>query len=294
MSLGLVVAVILIPVVLVLCFWSFFKNQSRSCAKRVGKRVAGVEVDYDSCSFARCNINPRVEIHGLTTFNPPGYSTEYALKVEKLVVDLNICGWLASLGKAIDISFLSLDELDIHLEFNQTGGSNLQEILKHLDKYKDKPQDIEEEGASTQHLLTTNPYAKGGVNADAILCHPRLDCCKTRSEAKVRAIEAKSICGTWTNSSSGLGGPFIVADLNIEDFVAQTGVTSYAQVVCAILQTLIVSALEAVPHANFVALPAASRHCCARAPEAVQPASPGSAWSPEKGRWIPAPEDASS
>merc|ERR1712129_555205 len=135
--------------------------------------------------------------------------------------------------------------------------------------------------------VTADPYAKGGVDADAIVCIPRFDCWRSRSEVKVHSIEAKVILGHWENLSSGLGGNFQVADLNIDDFEAKTKVTRYDHVACALLQTVIVAALETVP--EVAPPPPAKSRLCWGTPDMVRPASPESAWSAARGRWILAP-----
>jgi len=291
-----IIVLLVLVVVLTLAF-VFVRNHLRSCAKRVGKVVAGVEVEFDSFWFPRCRT-PRLEVHGLTIFNPVGdYRSEYALKLETLIIDIDLWGWLSSSGGLLHINTLILHDLDLKLEFNlRDGGSNLQDILDHVDAHQGDHHD-EEEGnhgsptSSHQHLLTTNPYAKGAVHEHGVTWHPKCNCFRSfnkDSEVKLHYLEVKSIGGSLRHKHSGIGAPFVLADLQIDDFAAKTGAKGVASVVRIILQTLIVTVLQKAPMAL---LSSASRGCYCISPggaeeETTQSASLGSKFCSKKGRWF--------
>lgn len=74
-------------------------------------------------------------INGLVLNNPKGYSTTPAFSLNKITLDINIQSLAAtSKGGPIVIDAIVIDKPEALVEFNETGGSNIQVILDAINK----------------------------------------------------------------------------------------------------------------------------------------------------------------
>lgn len=256
-------------VVLLLLLAAFFgaacfaKSQIRSYAKRWGKREAGVEVEVGTISWS--NYGRKLELAGLTLFNPAGYATEYAMQIEKLVLDLDLASFARSLGKAIDVNDLVLTSVDCNLE-QKGGDSNLQDILATLDRRDEEPSaaglPLPDPPHPSYAILSSNPYAQGGVQQHGVSWAPKCDCCQLHIALRVRAAEATRISGFAARGEKSEGGGFAVDDLIVDDFQKTYGeaVKSNGDIGRVLLRLLLVAALRSGPFSGLRSL--TDRRCC--------------------------------
>ena len=74
-------------------------------------------------------------INGLVLNNPKGYSTTPAFSLDTVTLDINIKSLAGtSKGEPIVIDAVIIDTPEALVEFNETGGSNIQEILDAVNK----------------------------------------------------------------------------------------------------------------------------------------------------------------
>lgn len=102
----------------------------KSMVERFDSSVLGVEVELGSMS-----IDPatgRIEVDGLTVFNPEGWSSAYLLHADRVVVDVEMEKLLYSFGKELHLEELVLDGVDVIYEKGLTT-SNLHDLLEMLE-----------------------------------------------------------------------------------------------------------------------------------------------------------------
>jgi len=74
-------------------------------------------------------------IKGLLLNNPKGYSSTPAFSLDEITLDINLASLAAVKdGKPIVIDAIVINEPEALVEFNATGGSNIQEILDAIDR----------------------------------------------------------------------------------------------------------------------------------------------------------------
>jgi len=102
----------------------------KSMVERFDSSVLGVEVELGAVS-----IDPaigRIEVDGLTVFNPEGWSSAYLLHADRVVVDVDMQKLLYSFGKELDLEELVLDGVDVIYE-KGLFTSNLNDLLEMLE-----------------------------------------------------------------------------------------------------------------------------------------------------------------
>jgi len=77
-------------------------------------------------------VTGRIEVDGLTIGNPEGWSSEYLLHANRVVVDLEMEKLLYSFGKELHMEELVFDGVDVIYERGLTT-SNLNDLLKLLE-----------------------------------------------------------------------------------------------------------------------------------------------------------------
>lgn len=247
----------------------FLKSQIRSFAKRWGRQQAGVEVEVDVINWS--NYGKKVQLQGLTMFNPAGYATDYAIQIEELVLELDLVSLVRSFGKAITVNDLVCTSVDCNLE-QKGGASNLQDILTTLDSRQQEeaafsegpsPRSTKEAGdAGSYTILTTNPYAKGGVRQHGVSWAPRCECCHSRVDLRVNTAELTRITGFAARSEAGPGGGFALDDIIVDDFrkTYGDGIKSNGDIARVLLRLLLVASLRSSPASSFYAK--GDRRCC--------------------------------
>jgi len=102
--------------------------------------VLSVDVHIDQVSV---NVLRRsIVINGLIVDNPPGFQTEYLLKIRQLKVAIHLFKFICSLGRKVELKDLYIDKLDVICEvpdFNAR--SNIQVIQAFVDGGTKEPYD---------------------------------------------------------------------------------------------------------------------------------------------------------
>ncbi|MCQ2379024.1 MAG: hypothetical protein MJ016_07470 [Victivallaceae bacterium] len=88
----------------------------------VGGRICGVPVDIIEI---QSTLSGRIEIRGVTIANRPGYVEQYACKIDRGIIDLNMRQWWSS-GRIV-FDEIAIEGVSMQLEPNGST-SNLQEI----------------------------------------------------------------------------------------------------------------------------------------------------------------------
>lgn len=89
-------------------------------------------------------------INGLVLNNPKGYSTTPAFSLNKTTLDINVQSLTAArTGGPIIIDAIVIDKPEALVEFNETGGSNIQEILDAINRNLPKSSSTSEPSAET-------------------------------------------------------------------------------------------------------------------------------------------------
>eukprot|EP00931_Biecheleriopsis_adriatica_P068241 TRINITY_DN4222_c0_g1_i11.p1 TRINITY_DN4222_c0_g1~~TRINITY_DN4222_c0_g1_i11.p1 ORF type:complete len:391 (+),score=86.66 TRINITY_DN4222_c0_g1_i11:76-1248(+) len=115
--------------------------QPPSAGNMLGSLVRGALANFDSSALGveielgALVIDPatgRIEVEGLTVRNPEGWSSEYLLHADKIVVDIEMEKLLYSFGKELDVQELVFDGVDVIYE-KGLSTSNLNDLLKILE-----------------------------------------------------------------------------------------------------------------------------------------------------------------
>jgi len=85
----------------------------------------------------------RLEVDGLTIFNPEGYMSPYLLRAEKVVVEIDMAVLVASFGKELSVKELIIDGIDVILE-KTLHSSNLGVLLHHLENKAENDKQMRE------------------------------------------------------------------------------------------------------------------------------------------------------
>ena len=109
--------------------WQFDRVVAASI-RTVGSQITGTQVDVSSVS-----IKPfagAVKVEGFKVGNPEGFQNPHAIAVGKFHVKLNIGSVFTD---KIEIEHLELSGVAIDFEYNFSKGSNLDVILKNVEKF---------------------------------------------------------------------------------------------------------------------------------------------------------------
>lgn len=196
----------------------------------LGSLVKSVLAHFDSSALGvkielgALLIDPstgRIEVEGLTVRNPEGWSSEYLLHADKIVVDMEMEKLLYSFGKELHVEELVFDGVDVIYE-KGLSTSNLKDLLKKLES--------DSGSADTEHA-ETEPKAK--ASGPKLVLHTIL----------AQNIGAKLA----TPLTRGLGPRLEVGDLKYDDFDTEMGAgRGLVDVIRVLIMTLIKSVVATV------------------------------------------------
>eukprot|EP00931_Biecheleriopsis_adriatica_P068240 TRINITY_DN4222_c0_g1_i10.p1 TRINITY_DN4222_c0_g1~~TRINITY_DN4222_c0_g1_i10.p1 ORF type:complete len:402 (+),score=86.44 TRINITY_DN4222_c0_g1_i10:76-1281(+) len=137
--------------------------QPPSAGNMLGSLVRGALANFDSSALGveielgALVIDPatgRIEVEGLTVRNPEGWSSEYLLHADKIVVDIEMEKLLYSFGKELDVQELVFDGVDVIYE-KGLSTSNLNDLLKILESDKSATETEQAEASDVKLVLHT-------------------------------------------------------------------------------------------------------------------------------------------
>eukprot|EP00931_Biecheleriopsis_adriatica_P068246 TRINITY_DN4222_c0_g1_i3.p1 TRINITY_DN4222_c0_g1~~TRINITY_DN4222_c0_g1_i3.p1 ORF type:complete len:384 (+),score=86.24 TRINITY_DN4222_c0_g1_i3:80-1231(+) len=137
--------------------------QTPSDGNMLGSLVKSVLANFDSSALGvkieigALVIDPatgRIEVEGLTVRNPEGWSSEYLLHADKIVVDIEMEKLLYSFGKELDVEELVFDGVDVIYE-KGLSTSNLNDLLKILESDKSATETEQAEASDVKLVLHT-------------------------------------------------------------------------------------------------------------------------------------------
>lgn len=119
-------------------------------------QITGTKVSLESAGFSL--LSGRVNIKNFIIYNPEGYKSEYAFKLGRLKIDLDL--WSLFSDKIVVDEFL-VDEMNVCYE-QGLSSCNIYEIKKNIDKYSKtgKPQAPKEEEPQEESESSEETKAK--------------------------------------------------------------------------------------------------------------------------------------
>lgn len=103
-------------------------------------------------------------INGLVLNNPKGYSSTPVFSLNKTTLDINIQSLAdARQGGPIIIDAIVIDKPEALVEFNETGGSNIQELLDAINR------NLPQSSANEPMSETTKETSESGINPNVIV-----------------------------------------------------------------------------------------------------------------------------
>lgn len=169
-------------------------------------KLFGVQVEIESMTFSLCR--GRLEINRLRMDNPPGYKTKYALKIGRLVFDVDTCSLLCSIckkKKLVRIESIEVENVNINMELydgmptnsNDTIKSNISDLLQWAPSWREATEDSERDQLVAEDNET--------------LVH-------------VQRLLVKEIHGKLTHRIlQGFGFKLALADMDFDDFSSDHG-----------------------------------------------------------------------
>lgn len=198
--------------------------------------LLGVNVHIDSLDLHPCR--GRLDLHGVTVENPPGYKSEYALGVEHLCVDLDMKALLCSRARLLKVEELLLNDVKVNIETGQLkGGSNVQDIMNNM-KLSCKEE---------SHLI---PEEKPKQVA--------------HRETLLGKFAAVDISANFMNDALGTNFSLDLADMKYDDFSSTFGKVPVREAVRLVLQSLLRSVISNLAGAGVsdILNKQHGRHCC--------------------------------
>lgn len=162
-----------------------------------GTMILGVKVDIESVRLKI--LKGSLEMKGLTVENPPGSSEQYAFKLPEFHASLEPASLLSN---KIIISDISITGMHINYEPMLKGGSNLQLLLKNLEKAekaeKEKPvtdPGKKEKGPAKKVVIKHLLVAGGEINTtllgkSTIFPMPKVEMANIGESSDVSLVEA--------------------------------------------------------------------------------------------------------
>lgn len=149
-------------------------------------------------------------INGLILNNPSGFTTTPLFSLDEITLDINLESLAGvSEGKPIVIDAIIIDKPEALVEFNETGGSNIQVILDAINKNIPKSSETDENTASTSEANSPKILVKKFVLAGVAL---RVDLTKlgnTTHKKTLPDINLYNIGGENGLPANELGGVMI-------------------------------------------------------------------------------------
>ena len=124
----LVAVLIVLAVVLALVLWQI-DRVAAAATRTVGSALTGTKVDVQSISIRP--LLGLVKVKGFSVGNPEGFHKPEAIKVGTFHVD---AGMKSLLSDKIEVEYLELSGVAIDYEYTFSKGSNLDVILKNVEK----------------------------------------------------------------------------------------------------------------------------------------------------------------
>ena len=124
----LVAVLIVLAVVLALVLWQI-DRVAAAATRTVGSALTGTKVDVQSISIRP--LLGLVKVKGFSVGNPEGFHKPEAIKVGTFHVD---AGMKSFLSDKIEVEYLELSGVAIDYEYTFSKGSNLDVILKNVEK----------------------------------------------------------------------------------------------------------------------------------------------------------------
>jgi len=127
----------------------------------LGSMVKSILANFDSSTLGvkvelgALSIDPstgRIEVEGLTVGNPEGWSSEYLLHADRVIVDVEMEKLLYSFGKELHMEELIFDGVDVIYEKGLTT-SNLNDLLKKLESDSGSAKAADQDKASDVKLV---------------------------------------------------------------------------------------------------------------------------------------------
>lgn len=155
-------------------------------------------------------LNGAGTINGLILNNPNGFTTTPLFALDEITLDINLesLGGVRD-GKPILIDAIIIDKPEALVEFNETGGSNIQVILDAIDKNIPKSSASNETSSSDSQANTPKIRVKEFVLAGVVL---RVDLTKlgnTTHKKTLPDIKLANIGGKEGLPANELGGVMI-------------------------------------------------------------------------------------
>ena len=123
---GIVLAVLIVLVLLAL--WQI-DRVAATATRKVGSMITGTKVDVKSISIRP--LAGSVKVNGFTVGNTPDFHNPVAIKVGNLLVAVNTASVLTD---KIIVDHLEVTDVAIDMEYSLSKGSNLDAILKNVEK----------------------------------------------------------------------------------------------------------------------------------------------------------------
>mmetsp|Transcript_52289 Transcript_52289/g.150618 ORF Transcript_52289/g.150618 Transcript_52289/m.150618 type:complete len:401 (-) Transcript_52289:113-1315(-) len=182
----------------------------QSCISSFDTSFLGTTVEID-----HLDLHPfrgLLTINGLTVRNPQGYRSEYLLRADRVLIDLDTLPLMLSLGHSINVNSLSLQGASIFYEQALTT-SNVEDVVNTLRRHL--------------QLSAIAPTIQGRT----ILLH----------KVDVQGVQARAAA----SFALSLGLTIWLADLHFADFEKETGSNTVEAAILVLYETLLKSVLKA-------------------------------------------------
>lgn len=222
--------------------------------------LLGVQINIESMSVSL--MHGRLEIDGVKVDNPPEYKSEYLMKAERLVFDIDVWSLLSSWGKLVIIQDLELRDIGVNMELEGVsfedmllagaGGftlltNNILDVLHHMDEVAEEDKAVgavdavAPEDATVSKDLEMAEIATA-VGGSAVTSREPLKgkgpVPKDLTRVRLERVHMENIAGTLSlNSSVGLH--LAMPNITLEDFSAQYGDLDPMDVVRVCLRALL-------------------------------------------------------
>lgn len=187
---------------------------ARSLSKRIERGVEssdktsfGVDIDVGKLTVNLCE--GYIVVHGLTVFNPPGYSAEYLLKAETVNVDIRMATLVCSCFRTVQVDKIVFSGVDV-LYDKSWSSSNIKDVI--------------------------NSTRAGGVTAEKSETSPKDSARCTMRKVLFEDVVVRQPMAAKTSLA------LAAADLDIQDFSAEIGESRLHVAAFAILSRVLKTA----------------------------------------------------
>lgn len=174
---GTVVGIIVLVLFSLIVFGDQIMNKLRLFIMKNDESMLGIEIDIKKISL---HVGRgKFEIKDVTVHNPPGWSSDYLLKMDRIVVDINTKMIFTSLAKSFEVQKVLVETVDVIYERRGSSDSNVNDLLTYLEAKGEMAlaKSVEDQGTACTWFSFENSGADSGKDVSRMTA-ANLELCK--------------------------------------------------------------------------------------------------------------------